>query len=160
MQGSCRSELPDRGDFEADRSKATPRRRPRARVNGLPPGGPDQSRAVPPRRRDAKTPICTGCLLPATNGRVLTFELSGRPAVGAPLERRIGSRLSRGPARYARGMFCATRHNTPLGSKSVKSRIAQGWSAGFPTSIPKRCATPDDKTWECQSSTFSTSRCI
>ena len=80
----------------------------------------------------------------------LTFELSGRrrqdarpglakmyrvppdrawwPAVGAPLERRVRPCCALIHAPSPRGMFCATRHKTPLGSNSVKSRMAQGWT--------------------------------
>src|SRR6185295_12578966 len=48
------------------------------------------------------------------------------------------------------GMFCATRHKTPLGSNKVKSRIAHALSSGLPILIANRSAMPKAVRCACQ----------
>ena len=67
--------------------------------------------------------------------RGLTSKVTGdhgageAPPMGVRVDRWVRPRLAHQPD--SRGMFCAMRHSTPLGSKSVKSRMAHGLFSGF-----------------------------
>ena len=101
----------------------------------------------------------------STNAAIWDKVSNERKLRGCPVRRRSPAPGARPRVQLAQGQspeeyFCAIRHSTPPGSKSVKSRMAQGLFSGIPMSTPKRSRTPLEVTKACQSSTFSTSKCI